>query len=168
MDGNFKAEQTKRKYPEDDCPLMNGSLFLVEETRHKAYCDAVVETPQATCHDHKAQSQTNTQAKHLAVTSIVAVACARHGAFCLGSCANLQKGERQINMDYILCQALKLMKIPGVTPTMVLYDIICQYGVHVFTRFLEHIQFLDFDSPLDITMGIGLFHVHGHQDSCGP
>ncbi|KDQ52095.1 hypothetical protein JAAARDRAFT_139298, partial [Jaapia argillacea MUCL 33604] len=169
MDRNFKAEQTKRKYPEDDCPLTNGSLFLVEETRYKAYCDAVIETPQkATCHDHKAQSQSNTQVKHLAVTGIVAVACACHSAFCLGSCANLQKGERQINMDYILCQALKLTKIPSVTPTMVLYDIICQYGMHVFTHFLEHIQFLDLDSPLDITMGIGLFHVHGHQDSCGP
>ncbi|KDQ49848.1 hypothetical protein JAAARDRAFT_200500 [Jaapia argillacea MUCL 33604] len=70
-------------------------------------------------------------------------------------------------MDYILAQALNLTKIPGVTPTMVLYDIICQYGVHVTKRFLENAQYLGLSSALNLIMGIGLFHVHGHQDSCG-
>ncbi|KDQ48914.1 hypothetical protein JAAARDRAFT_82556, partial [Jaapia argillacea MUCL 33604] len=169
MDGNFKAEQTHRKYPEDDLPLTCGSLFMCEDTRYNQYVSTAVERPQkATCHDHKAQSQSNTQAKHLTVTSIVAVACARHGCFCPRSCANLQKGERQINMDYILAQALQLTKIPGVSPTVLLYDIVCQYSVHVARRFLENAQYLGLPSPLNLLMGIGLFHVHGHQDSCGP
>ncbi|KDQ49348.1 hypothetical protein JAAARDRAFT_143578, partial [Jaapia argillacea MUCL 33604] len=162
MDGNFKAEQMHHKYPDDGLPLTRGSLFLCEDTRYNQY----IAGAKPTCHDHKAQSQANTQVKHLAITSIVAVVCARHGWFCPGSCVNLQKGERQINMDYILAQALNLTKIPGITPTMVLYDIICQYGVHVTKRFLENAQYLGLSSALNLIMGIGLFHVHGHQDSC--
>ncbi|KDQ48920.1 hypothetical protein JAAARDRAFT_201317, partial [Jaapia argillacea MUCL 33604] len=169
LDGNFKAEQTRRKYPEDDTPIAEGSGYLCSEAPYKEYLGLAKNTPQkATCHDHKAQSQANSATKHLAVTGIVAAACARHGCFCPGSCANLQFGERQVNMDYILAQALRLTKVPGVCPSIVLYDIICQYGVYVERRFGKLPQFLDIGGALDILKGIGLFHVHGHQDSCGP
>ncbi|KDQ49013.1 hypothetical protein JAAARDRAFT_144073, partial [Jaapia argillacea MUCL 33604] len=169
LDGNFKAERMRQKYPEDDVPLTNGSGYLVAEGPYTGYLDVAQDTPQkATCNNHKAQSQANTATKHLAVTGIVAAACARHGCFCPGSSANLQFGERQVNMDYILAQALKLTKVPGVCPTLVLYDIICQYGVYVEQRFSKLPQWLDIGGALDILKGIGLFHVHGHQDSCSP
>ncbi|KDQ56925.1 hypothetical protein JAAARDRAFT_194870 [Jaapia argillacea MUCL 33604] len=162
LDGNFKAEQTRRKYPEDDTPIAEGSGYLCSEASYKEYLGLAKDTPQkATCHNHKAQSQANSATKHLAVTGIVAAACARHGCFCPGSCANLQFGERQVNMNYILAQALRLTKVPGVCPSIVLYDIICQYGVYVERRFGKLPQLLDIRGALDILKGIGLFHVNG-------
>ena len=50
---------------------------------------------------------------------------------------------------------------------LVMYDIMCQYGVH----FKEHVQRspeLSLSRSLELQTGIGLFHIHGHKDSCFP
>ncbi|KAA1478357.1 hypothetical protein DENSPDRAFT_854906 [Dentipellis sp. KUC8613] len=41
----------------------------------------------------------------------------------------------------------------------------CQYGVNVVTR-IEEYQFLDFPYDIEVRTGIGLFHIHGHQEKC--
>ncbi|KAH9002185.1 hypothetical protein EDB86DRAFT_2800475, partial [Lactarius hatsudake] len=49
----------------------------------------------------------------------------------------------------------------------VMYDIMCQYGVH-FQEQVERSPELSLSSSLQLRTGIGLFHIHGHQDSCLP
>lgn len=69
-------------------------------------------------------------------------------------------------MDYSLSQALAYEMPP--TPTViVIYDIMCQYGIHLQARF-EQSPYLSLPDGTEIDGGIGLFHVHGHQDSCYP
>ena len=46
-----------------------------------------------------------------------------------------------------------------------MYDIMCQYGVHLYDRFKES-PYLKIPDGMTICGGIGQFHVHGHQDSC--
>ena len=73
---------------------------------------------------------------------------------------------RQINMDYSLCKALSY-HMDGIPVALVMYDIMCQYGVH-FQERVKRGPELTMSSSLELRTGIGLFHIHGHQDSCLP
>ena len=55
----------------------------------------------------------------------------------------------------------------GIPVALVMYDIMCQYGVH-FQERVERSPELSLSSSLELRTGIGLFHIHGHQDSCLP
>ncbi|KAH9841983.1 uncharacterized protein C8Q71DRAFT_700843, partial [Rhodofomes roseus] len=165
MDGNFSAEQMKMRRPANDVPMMPGKMFLVNDGPYQEHLKVAKDIKmRSTCNDHKAVSQANADRHKLAVTGIGATACSRHGCFVPHSVVNFQKGERQMNMDYSLSNAMKY-RAHEKQPVVVLYDIMCQYGVHIRKRFTDspHISM-----PHDLTLwkGIGLFHVHGHQDTC--
>lgn len=95
------------------------------------------------------------------VTGIVAIACARHGCFVPNSIADLYKGEQQKNVDWVLLQALKNGNIVPEQGAMLIYDIACQYFVHLQDR-IGHLL----PAGLELDRAIGLFHVHGHKDEC--
>jgi hypothetical protein len=95
------------------------------------------------------------------VTGIVAIACARHGCFAPNSVANLVKGEQQKNVDWGLLQAIKTTKVDPRQGVLLIYDIVCQYIIHLRDR-IGHLL----PEDLDIDAAIGLFHVHGHKDIC--
>ena len=69
-----------------------------------------------------------------------------------------------MNMDYSLCQALNLAA-KGLPQALVFYDIMCQFGVH-FQERVARSRYLSLPDGLEMKKAIGLFHVHGHQDSC--
>ena len=98
-------------------------------------------------------------------TGIAAFACARSGAFIPGSVVDFQKGERQMNIDYSLCEALKTMAVGDGDKVMLIYDVMCQYHIHLWERINQN-PFLSLPEKVQLLMAIGLFHVHGHQDSC--
>ena len=50
---------------------------------------------------------------------------------------------------------------------LLMYDIMCQYRVN-FRRRIRKSPELALPSSLILRTGIGLFHIHGHQDSCLP
>jgi hypothetical protein len=95
------------------------------------------------------------------ITGIVAIACARHGCFAPNSVANLVRGEQQKNVDWALLQALKTTNIDDRQGLLFIYDIACQYIIHLQER-IGHL----IPSNLSIDAAIGLFHVHGHKDTC--
>jgi hypothetical protein len=95
------------------------------------------------------------------VTGIVAVACARHGCFAPNSICNLFRGEQQKNVDYSLLQALKTTNVDPSQGAMLIYDIACQYFIHLQERIGHHLP-----ADLKLDRAIGLFHVHGHKDVC--
>lgn len=73
--------------------------------------------------------------------------------------------SRQMNMDYVLSQAATSMK--GMRKVLLMYDIMCQYRVHLQDRFRDN-PYLSIPDGLQIQGGIGQFHVHGHQSECYP
>ena len=95
------------------------------------------------------------------VTGIVAIACAWHGCFAPNSISDLYRGEQQKNVDWALLQALKTTNIDSDQGAMLIYNIACQYYIHLQER-IGHML----PVGLKLDCAIGLFHVHGHKEQC--
>ncbi|KAG2095122.1 uncharacterized protein F5147DRAFT_778816 [Suillus discolor] len=165
MDGNFKAEHLYPTNPSDEVALTDGLGFMVGDAQYKMHLSQVQDIVQRSdCNNHRAVNQANASRHKLEATGIGGCACARHGCFVPHSMVDFQKGERQMNMDYALCQALGY-NTDGINRAFTFYDINCQYNKHLSKR-IEESPYLDLPWGMDIIPGIGLWHVHGHQDKC--
>lgn len=99
------------------------------------------------------------------ITGIAVHACARHGCYCPSSCVNFSLGEEQKCIDYSVSETRKHTNCIGIRRWLEIYDIICQYYKNFYKRFeagKDHISF----PPIEFEKAIGMFHVHGHKDSC--
>jgi hypothetical protein len=95
------------------------------------------------------------------IRGLVAIACARHGCYAPQSLVDLFKGEQQKNVDFALLKALISTSVAPEQGVLLIYDIACQYFVHLRERIGNDLPF-----GLDIDAAIGLFHVHAHKDQC--
>ncbi|KAG2058799.1 hypothetical protein BDR06DRAFT_968296 [Suillus hirtellus] len=162
MDGNFKAEHLHLVHPGDEVSLMDGHGFMVGDALYKEHLAVAQDTiQQSECNNHCAVNQANASCHKLEATGIGSCACAQHGCFMLHAMVDFQKGERQMNMDYALCEVLK-MNTDGIHHALTFYDVNCQYHKCLKDRIAES-PILQIPKELDI---IRLWHVHGHQDSC--
>jgi hypothetical protein len=188
LDGNFSAEHLRMKNPDDEVILTDGTAFFVKEMEYKNHLKLALETKQvsrtpgfrpmllpefinfcyqrSTCNDHKAVNRANAERHKLEATGIGAAACSRHGFFVPHSVVDFQKGERQMNMDYTLCQALNYNS-DGIPRTVVCYDIACQFFIH-FEERVRNSPYLSLPADMTIEKAIGQFHIHGHQEDCFP
>ncbi|KAG1868423.1 hypothetical protein F4604DRAFT_1927293 [Suillus subluteus] len=165
MDGNFKAEHLHPTHPEDKVWLTDGQCFMVARARYQAHLAISKDSAQRSeCNNHRAVNQANASRHKLETTGIGGCACARHGCFVPNSMVDFQKGERQMNMDYTLCNALSY-NTDGLCQAFMFYDVNCQYNKHLRRRVDESLH-LTIPSGMEIIPGIGLWHVHGHQDKC--
>ncbi|KAI0245232.1 hypothetical protein BJV78DRAFT_1140113, partial [Lactifluus subvellereus] len=156
VDGNMKLVHLVMKHPSDDVSLSDGELFMV---RHPAYVNHL----KSRCNNHRAQNNGNLHRKHLDSTGKGACACARHGAFVPHCVVDFQKGERQINMDYSICQALKW--VSGHDHALVIYDICCQWSIH-FQECVAQLEFLELWDSLKITGAVRKWHLTAHIPEC--
>ena len=69
-------------------------------------------------------------------------------------------------MDYCVNTALHY-NMDRIRRVILYYDIMCQFWKNLRKRFRGN-RYLHFPSYLEIVRAIGLFHVHGHIDSCYP
>ncbi|KIM34598.1 hypothetical protein M413DRAFT_168511, partial [Hebeloma cylindrosporum] len=113
----------------------------------------------------RAISDSNMGSRVKDVTGVGAHACARHGAYAPGSMVNFQKGEKQANMDYSWSETLKTTHMLGIRRLYHIYDVNCIYMIDIARRFLEGARYLTMPDIV-VEKAIGMFHVHGHQDSC--
>ncbi len=95
------------------------------------------------------------------ITGKVAFACARHGCYAPNSLVDLYKGEQQKNVDFAFLKALETTRVTPEQGVMIIYDIACQYMVHLRERIGHRLP-----AGLAIEGAIGLFHVHAHKDEC--
>ncbi|KAG1725103.1 hypothetical protein EDB19DRAFT_1617586, partial [Suillus lakei] len=165
MDGNFKAEHMHAANPIDEVPLMDGCSFMISDGKYRVHLALAKDTAQwSECNNHCTVNQANASHHRLEATGISGCACARHGCFVLHAMVDFQKGERQMNMDYALCEALK-HNASSIQRALTCYDVNCQY--HKFLKDeVADSPYLQIQEQLEIVLGIGLWHVHGHQDSC--
>ncbi|KAG1888335.1 hypothetical protein F4604DRAFT_1877431 [Suillus subluteus] len=131
MDGNFKAEHMFPANPTDEVVLTDGLGFMVSDGRYKLHLAKAQDIVHwLDCNNHRAVNQANASRHNLEATGIGGCACARHGCFVPHSMVDFQKGERQMNMDYVLCQALGY-NTDGIDRALTFYDINCQYHKHL-------------------------------------
>ncbi|KAI0257867.1 hypothetical protein BC834DRAFT_976573 [Gloeopeniophorella convolvens] len=110
---------------------------MAEPTRYKEHLSTANHKKiKSTCNTYRAIEMANSSHPHLDVTGIGATACA-HGCFVPTSVVDFQKGERQANMDYSLCQALNY-NMDGIPIAVISYDIMCQYCVNLLKRIDEN------------------------------
>lgn len=95
------------------------------------------------------------------ITGVVAIACARHGCYAPQALVDLFKGEQQKNVDFAFLKALTSTHVAPEQGVLFIYDIACQYFVHLHDRIGHRL-------PVGLTVeaAIGLFHVHAHRDQC--
>ncbi|KAG1766482.1 hypothetical protein EV702DRAFT_1050657 [Suillus placidus] len=165
MDGNFKAEHLHPVHPEDEVWLTDGKCFMVGRAQYQAHLALTRDLAECSeCNNHRAVNQANASRHKLEATGIGGCACARHGCFVPNSMVDFQKGKRQMNMDYALCNALH-HNTDGLAWALTFYNVNCQYSKHL-RRWVDESFHLTIPSGMDIIPGIGLWPVHGHQDKC--
>ncbi|EDQ99434.1 uncharacterized protein LACBIDRAFT_316484 [Laccaria bicolor S238N-H82] len=152
VDGNFSADHLKQQNAMDDVWLTSGEGMTTEKEAYKKYLVQPTVTCQvkSTCSNHQAIN--NASQNHA-------------GCDATGSVVDFQKGERQLNINYALCEAIKNMGLNGLDDIMIIYDVMCQYHVNLWDRIANNPN-LSISEKANLIMGIGLFHVHGHQDEC--
>ncbi|EPS98310.1 hypothetical protein FOMPIDRAFT_59073, partial [Fomitopsis schrenkii] len=167
MDGNFSAEHLRPRGLGDDVALGDGQGFMVTDAPYKAHLANSREvSEQSKCNAHKAVNRGAAARADMEATGIGAVACGRHGCFLPHAVVDFQKGERQMNMDYALSEALK--SVTGAKRLLVMYDVACQYSKKLPKRFTDSSSLTWPASAEVVYWGIGLFHVHAHQRECLP
>jgi len=67
-------------------------------------------------------------------------------------------------MDYSICKALNF-NMDGIEAALICYNVMCQWSVHMKDR-MACSSHLKIPSSLELRLGISLFHIHGHQDTC--
>jgi hypothetical protein len=70
-----------------------------------------------------------------------------------------------MNMDWSLCEALATTNIGKIFLLLHIYDIACQYFLHLLERIRRN-KMLSIPDHIELIHAIGLFHVHGHKDEC--
>lgn len=95
------------------------------------------------------------------LTGVIAIACARHGCFVPNALVDMFKGEQQKNTDFSLLRAIAMLNISPEQGVLLIYDIICQYIVHLLERIGDQLP-----PGMTIDRAIDLFHVHAHKDEC--
>ena len=53
----------------------------------------------------------------------------------------------------------------GIEAALISYDVMCQWSVHMMER-VNRSNYLSLPDNLELRLAIGLFHIHGHQDTC--
>ncbi|KAG2056724.1 hypothetical protein BDR06DRAFT_981166 [Suillus hirtellus] len=128
IDANFCLKRRLVSSNAKDPGLTRGWGYFVEERQYKTYLaensGAVQE--KSTCVSHNAVNMADTKAlKGLAATGVGTIDCARHDMKLPNGVGDLQKGEKYLNMDYIVFSALA--RFPHLTNVNLLYDIACQW-----------------------------------------
>lgn len=72
----------------------------------------------------------------------------------------------QVNMDYSLTNALSY-NMDGIKRVSLFYDVNCSYMRKLYERTIQN-KFIDIPKEIEITPGIGIWHVRGHQARCFP
>ncbi|KAG2094383.1 uncharacterized protein F5147DRAFT_747814 [Suillus discolor] len=128
IDANFRLKRRLVSSDAKDPGLTRGWGYFVEEHQYKTYLaensGAVQE--KSTCVSHNAVNMADTKAsKGLAATGVGTIDCARHDMKLPNGVGDLQKGEKYLNMDYIVFSALT--RFPHLTNVNLSYDIACQW-----------------------------------------
>ncbi|KAJ7264739.1 hypothetical protein C8J57DRAFT_1450655 [Mycena rebaudengoi] len=166
MDANFKLKNRMRPNEIDDPPLGPGWGYFVEPESYRRHLKTYVpEKDITTCIAFAALLQKDTRmTTGLRCSGVGGAVCARHECMRANGLGNLQKGERYVNMDFILMACLV-----GFTLQMLLisYDIACQWELNLAARnkkLPDHMQL-----PLDkirIRCALPVWHASSHEDEC--
>ncbi|KAG9310194.1 hypothetical protein JVU11DRAFT_9830 [Chiua virens] len=135
---------------------------------YKSYLSKLLNEPQSkcSCSSHSTVNTADTKSMTgLATTGVRTFDCAQHGFKLPCGVGNLQKGEKYINMDYLVFSALHIF-----APLLVLkisYDIACQWYKHLWSRMVQVPKVWHIDpASKDVMFLVPKFHLPTHVAEC--
>ncbi|RPD55780.1 hypothetical protein L227DRAFT_588422 [Lentinus tigrinus ALCF2SS1-6] len=156
IDANFRLKRKNVSSDEVDPSLNKGAAYMVEEQAYKKHLDTYGTLELDTsdhCNSHDAiKLATLKGAVGLAASGVASVDCARHEVKRPCSTGDLQKGERYVNIDYLLHSSLQ-QNAP--TDVLASYDIACHFERNVQSRFSTYGFVSDHN-----------FHINAHREAC--
>ncbi|KAG2093727.1 uncharacterized protein F5147DRAFT_747879 [Suillus discolor] len=167
IDANFRLKRKAVSSDNVDPSLNSGWAYFIEEAAYKAYLahQVGVKQDRSTCVNHNTVNLADTKSSYgLAVTGVGTVDCARHDMKLANGVGDLQKGEKYINMDYLVFSALLAFTV---TMINISYDIACQWHKKLWAR-MEGMP-SRFHIPRDsmtIRFFVLKFHLKAHIDEC--
>ncbi|TFK17974.1 hypothetical protein FA15DRAFT_731679 [Coprinopsis marcescibilis] len=169
IDANFRLKRRDVSSDERDPGLNHGIAYVVEEKKFRAFLEEHGNNIQekSTCSNYDAIKSAHIRGgKGLAASGLGLTICSRHELRRPLGCGDLQKGERYVNMDYILLSTLKENAPELVTAS---YDIGCQYGGGFEGRCDSYPEDLNpFDRGHSFLFLVPKFHLPAHVLSCQP
>ncbi|KAI6008061.1 hypothetical protein EDC04DRAFT_2582223, partial [Pisolithus marmoratus] len=167
LDGNFTAQHMKMSKPELDVTLSYGKGYMVTEASYRSHLQQSLDNKErSTCSNHRTINAANINKSNLQATGIGTTACAWHGCIVPHSVVDFQKGERYINMEYSICNALGYHS-KSIQKALVIYNVGCQWSLN-FHRWLKSSPSLLLPPGLEIIPAVGKFHLAAHKLSCFP
>ncbi|KAG1856534.1 hypothetical protein C8R48DRAFT_608216, partial [Suillus tomentosus] len=167
IDANFRLKRKAVSSDKMDPGFNAGWAYFVEEKAYKAYLSERANERQdrSTCVSHNAVNMADTKSSRgLAATGIGTVDCARHEFKLPNGVGDLQKGERYLNMDYLVFSTLV-----GFTVTMlnISYDIACQWSKKLWNRMdcMPTRLHIPHDNIL-VRYFVPKFHIAAHVAAC--
>ncbi|KAJ7154378.1 hypothetical protein C8R43DRAFT_1126455 [Mycena crocata] len=166
LDANFKLKSRVRANAHDDPSLGPGSEYFVEPIAYREHLrNYVPEKDISSCIAFAALLQKDTRATAgLRCTGVGGCVCARHECVRPNGIGDLQKGERYVNMDWILFNALVGFCLLWLT---VSYDIACQWRKNLESRMQK------LPAPLRLPLGdielqcaLPVWHAASHEEEC--
>ncbi|KAI6043819.1 hypothetical protein EDC04DRAFT_2890512 [Pisolithus marmoratus] len=163
VDGNFTAQHMKMNKPELDVALSDGKGYMVSEVPYQSHLQQSLDSKErSTCSNYRAINAGNINKSNLWSTGIGATACAHHGCFVPHSVVDFQKGERYMNTDYSICNALGYYS-ESIKKALVIYDVGCQWSVNFRSR-VKNSPSLLLPPALEITPVLNFVKGAGHLD----
>ncbi|RDX43071.1 hypothetical protein OH76DRAFT_1458528 [Lentinus brumalis] len=164
IDANFRLKRKKVSSDAVDPSLNKGTAYIVEEHAYKAHLmkhDTLQHGDTSDhCNNHDAvKLATLKGAVGLAASGVASVDCARHEVKRPCSTGDLQKGERYVNIDYLVHSSLQ-QNAP--TDVLASYDIACHFDRKLATRWWEY----GFENNHNIQWAIPKFHINAHREPC--
>ncbi|KAG2144545.1 hypothetical protein DEU56DRAFT_883917 [Suillus clintonianus] len=167
IDANFRL---KRHLVSNDIKgpgLSPGWGYFVEEGQYKTYLRNHADVRQESmCVSHNAINMADTKlAKGLAATGVGSVVCARHDMRLASGVGDLQRGEKYMNMDYIVFSALSAFASTPIVNFS--YDIACQWHKELW----RHVSTLPSQLQPNCThtafnFFVPKFHIAAHIAAC--
>ncbi|KAJ7054997.1 hypothetical protein C8F01DRAFT_994818 [Mycena amicta] len=163
LDANFRLKNRMRANERHDPSLGSGWSYFVDDEPCKEHLRDYV----STCIAFAALMQKETRlTTGLRVSGVGRCVCARHGVVRAGGLGDLQKGERYVNMDYVLMHALRR---DSVKRLVLSYDIACQWKQHLRERVVKILDHSGIPPNLDdfnIQYALPVWHAAAHEESC--
>ncbi|KAJ7853723.1 hypothetical protein B0H14DRAFT_3085596 [Mycena olivaceomarginata] len=167
LDAKFRMKRKDVSTEADDPSLGNGIAFFSQVDAYMKHLEDHwdMEQEKSTCIAHDAVDEPDRDAYGTAVSGIGTVDCARHNMKCPNGVGDLQKGERYVNMDYMLWRSLE--NYDDIIQLFISYDIVCQWHKNIWKRLKAYSPELrEHGGKHYYVWLIPKFHLPAHIEAC--
>ncbi|KAJ7683938.1 hypothetical protein B0H14DRAFT_2422270, partial [Mycena olivaceomarginata] len=167
IDANFRLRRRDVSSEAKDPGFMRGWAFFGEVTQYMAHLEAHAGETQerSTCVAHDAVDKPDRESLGTASSGIGTIDCARHNMKRPNGVGDLQRGERYLNMDYLLF--MSLVGCMQLIRFFISYDIVCQWYKNLGKRMQKFDQALQFKPQQHyVVFLVPKFHLPAHIEAC--